>query len=214
VGNLDKSVWTSRQRRSRTIFIEMRTSVGSEYYLRHLRSSACGTRLRAGPHSWRRFAFFEDNSPALAELPSLAYVCGGGPKRKQEDTLPSQYGSLIDSFCQRTQRNWLEEIGDGHCGIRCLWRQFDEVGTASIDSGHIRNGREKLASALRTHSSSIVKVLVQKYGGDGGITVDEIEDRAKLHERLIRFAIRLIMLVDFILWILSLGQWKLTKRYI
>ena len=78
VGNLDKSVWTSpRRRRSRTMFMEMCTSVGSEYHLRHLRSSACGTRLRAGPHSWRRFAFFEDNSPAQAGLPSLAYVCGG-----------------------------------------------------------------------------------------------------------------------------------------
>ena len=77
VGNY-KSLWISRQKRLRTIFIEMRTSVGSEYYLRHLRSSAFGTRLRAGPHS-----------------------CGGSPKQKQqEDTLPSQYGSFMDSFCQ------------------------------------------------------------------------------------------------------------------
>ena len=76
----------------------------------------------------------------------------------------------------------LEEIGDGHCGIRGLWRQFDEVGTASFNSGQIRKGRDKLASALRTHSRSIVKVLVEKYGGNGGISFDEIEDRAKLHE--------------------------------
>ena len=98
---------------------------------RHLRSSVCGTRPRTGPHSWRRFAFFEDNSTARAELPILVYVCGGGPKRKhQEDTLPSQYGSLMDSFCKRTQRTWVEEIGDGHCGIRSFWRQFDEtIGT-------------------------------------------------------------------------------------
>jgi hypothetical protein len=47
------------------------------YYLRHLRSSVCGTRPRSGPHSWRRFAFFEDSSPARAELPTLTYVCGG-----------------------------------------------------------------------------------------------------------------------------------------
>ena len=154
---------------------------------RHLRSSVCGTRPRTGPHSWRRFAFFEDNSTARAELPILVYVCGGGPKRKhQEDTLPSQYGSLMDSFCKRTQRTWVEEIGDGHCGIRSFWRQFDETigtGTASINSGHIRNGREKLASALRTYSSSIVHVLVQQYGGMGGITSHEIKDRADLHER-------------------------------
>ena len=148
------------------------------------------------PHSWRRFAFFEDNSTARAELPILAYVCGGGPKRKhQKDTLPSQYGSLMDSFCKRTQRTWVEEIGDGHCGIRSFWRQFDETigtGTASINSGHIRNGRVKLASALRTYSSSIVHVLVQQYGGMGGITSHEVEDRADLHERCdARFSNRL-----------------------
>ena len=115
--------------------------------------------------------------------------------------MPSQYGSLMDSFCQtrlrkqkqqentlhsfceRTQRKRVEEIGDGHCGIRCFWRQFNKVGTASIDSGDIRNGRDKLASALQTNSSSIVNLLMQIYGGDGGITLDEIEDRAKLHER-------------------------------
>ena len=32
VGNLNNSVWTTRQRRSRTIFMEMHTSVGSGYY--------------------------------------------------------------------------------------------------------------------------------------------------------------------------------------
>ena len=125
-----------------TIFA-LRTPVGSEYYLRHLRTSACGTRARTGPRSWRRFAFFEDSSKALAELPTLTFVSGGGLKRRRQlDTSSSQYGSLMKSFCQRTKRKWVEEIGDGHCGIRSSWRQFDTtIGeeTASMDSGHIRN---------------------------------------------------------------------------
>jgi len=126
VSNLEKSsVWISRQRRSRSVFGEMRTSVGSEYYLRHIRSSATGTRLRVGPHSWSGFAFFEDYSPAQAdqlrvgphswsgffedyspaqaELPSLANVGGGGPKWKQQvERLPT--------FSQLKERKWVKEI--------------------------------------------------------------------------------------------------------
>ena len=116
---------------------------------------------------------------------TLTFLSGGGLKqRRQLDTSSFQYGSLMKSFCQRTKRKWVEEIGVGHCGIRSFWRQFDTtIGeeTASMDSGHIRNGREKLASALRTHSSSIVNVLKQKYGGTGSIISLEIEKRAKLH---------------------------------
>ena len=126
VSKLEKSsVWISRQRRSRSVFGEMRTSVGSEYYLRHIRSSATGTRLRVGPHSWSGFAFFEDYSPAQAdqlrvgphswsgffedyspaqaELPSLANVGGGGPKWKQQvERLPT--------FSQLKERKWVKEI--------------------------------------------------------------------------------------------------------
>ena len=95
----------------------MRVSVGS------LRSNAYGSRLRAGPHSCDggpkqkqqkdtlplMESFYQTqlqaNSPLRAELPSLAYVYGGGSKRKQqenampENAMPSQYRWLMDSFC-------------------------------------------------------------------------------------------------------------------
>ena len=139
------------------------TLVGSEYYLRHLRTSACGTRARTGPCSSGHFAFFEDSPKAQAEeLPT--FIFGGSPKRsrqadlskaqaeelptfifgggpKQADTSPSQY----KSFCQRTKRKLVQEFGDGHCGIRSLWRQFDKaIGeeNTSINPEHIRNGQK------------------------------------------------------------------------
>ena len=84
-------------------------------------------------------------------------------------------------FYQRTKRKWVEEIPDGHCGIRSMWRQ-DTSGEeiANIDSKHIRKGRDKLASALRSHSSSIVNVIEKEYG-TGCIASQEIEDQAKRH---------------------------------
>jgi len=62
-----------------------------------------------------------------------------------------------------------------------MWRQ-DTSGEeiANIDSKHIRKGRDKLASALRTHSSSIVNVIEKEYGA-GYIASQEIEDQAKRH---------------------------------
>ena len=45
--------------------------------------------------------------------------------------------------------------------------------------GH-NHGWNFIASALRTHSTSIVEVIVSTC--DGGITFDEIEDRAKLYD--------------------------------
>ena len=90
-------------------------------------------------------------------------------------------------ICQLTQRTWVEEIGDGHCGIRGLLRHFDETTgteTASIDLGNIRNGRGKLAFALRTYSSSIINEFVQNHVGTGGVTSQDIEDHAKQHQSL------------------------------
>ena len=171
------------------------TLVGSEYYLRHLRTSACGTRARTSPCSSGHFAFFEDSPKAQAEeLPT--FIFGGSPKRsrqadllkaqaeelptfifgggpKQADTPPSQ----LTSFCKRTKRKLVREIGDGHCGVRSLWRQVDKsIGeaSASINSEHIRNGRVLLASALRTNSSSIIKVIEQRYGIDGNEVSSEV----------------------------------------
>ena len=92
----------------------------------------------------------------------MTFAFGGGPKRsRQADTLPSQHDELTKFFCQRTKRKLVQEVGDGHCGIRGLWRQFDRAigeGSASMNSEHIRNGRKKLASALRTYPSSIIEV--------------------------------------------------------
>ena len=70
------------------------------------------------------------------------------------------------------QTKLVQELGDGNCGIRSLWRQFDKTiseESTSINSEHIRNGRNKFALALRANSSSFIEVLVKKYGGDGGI---------------------------------------------
>jgi len=135
-----------------------------------LRTSACGTRARTSPCSSGHFAFFEDSPKAQAEeLPT--FIFGGGPN--QEDTPQFQY----TSFCQRTKRMLVKEIGDGNCGVRGLWRQFDKsIGEAStsINSEHIRSGREKLASALRTNSSSIIKVIEQRYGIDGNEVSSEV----------------------------------------
>ena len=171
------------------------TLVGSEYYLRHLRTSACGTRARTSPCSSGHFAFFEDSLKAQAEeLPTFifggspkpsrqvdlskvqaeefpTFIFGGGPN--QEDTPQFQY----TSFCQRTKRMLVKEIGDGNCGVRGLWRQFDKsIGEAStsINSEHIRSGRVLLASALRTNSSSIIKVIEQRYGIDGNEVSSEV----------------------------------------
>ena len=71
------------------------------------------------------FAFFEDSPKAQAEeLPTATSIFGGGPKRsRQAGTSPSQY----KSFCQRTKRKLVQEFGDGHCGIRSLWCQFDKT---------------------------------------------------------------------------------------
>ena len=75
------------------------------------------------------------------------------------------------------QRTWVEEIPDEHCGIRSMWRQDTSCGEfANIDSENIRKGRGKLASGLRTHSSSIVNVIKIE-----STDPQEIEDRAKLH---------------------------------
>ena len=169
--------------------------MGSEYYLRHLRTSACGTRARTSPCSSGHFAFFEDSLKAQAEeLPTFifggspkpsrqvdlskvqaeefpTFIFGGGPN--QEDTPQFQY----TSFCQRTKRMLVKEIGDGNCGVRGLWRQFDKsIGEAStsINSEHIRSGREKLASALRTNSSSIIEIIEQRYGIDGNEVSSEV----------------------------------------
>ena len=234
VGTLDATLWPIARWGCPPMKYAARTHVGSEYYLRHLRTSACGTRARTGPRSWRRFPLRRlgesDNErqsrphrrflkkenkrkrkaerrrgsdkecgrrgrkhatgkpigkpPTLTSIGTI-YVYGGGSTRKQQRAAStSQYGSLIKSFCQRTNRKRVQESGDGHCGVRSLWRQFDAATgkkTASINSEHIRSGREKLATALRTHSKSIITVLKQKYGGTGGITSHEIEERAKLH---------------------------------
>ena len=234
VGTLDATLWPIARWGCPPMKYAARTHVGSEYYLRHLRTSACGTRARTGPRSWRRFPLRRlgesDNErqsrphrrflkkenkrkrkaerrrgsdkecgrrgrkhatgkpigkpPTLTSIGTI-YVYGGGLTRKQQRAAStSQYGSLIKSFCQRTNRKRVQESGDGHCGVRSLWRQFDAATgkkTASINSEHIRSGREKLATALRTHSKSIITVLKQIYGGTGGITSHEIEERAKLH---------------------------------
>ena len=56
-----------------------------------------------------------DLSKAQAEeLPT--FIFGGGPK--QADTPPSQ----CTSFCQRTKRMLVPEIGDGHCGAEADFR--------------------------------------------------------------------------------------------
>ena len=80
------------------------TLMGSGYYSRHLRTSACGTRARTGPCSSGHFAFFEDSPKAQAEeLPT--FIFGGGPKRsRQAGTSPSQY----KSFCQRKKRKLVQ----------------------------------------------------------------------------------------------------------
>ena len=55
------------------------TLVGSEYYLRHLRTNACGTRARTSPCSSGHFAFFEDLPKAqVEELPT--FIFGGSLK--------------------------------------------------------------------------------------------------------------------------------------
>ena len=46
--------------------------------------------------------------------------------------------------------------------------------STSINSEHIRSGREKLASALRTNSSSIIEVIEQRYGIDGNEVSSEV----------------------------------------
>ena len=79
---------------------------------------------------------------------------------------------LIELFCQRTKRMWVEEMAIDIRALGAFGRQFCETTgtrTAIIDSGNILNGREKLASALRSHSGSIANVLVQKYGSTSGI---------------------------------------------
>jgi hypothetical protein len=86
--------------------------------------------------------------------------------------LPSQYVLLIEPFCQRTKRLRVEEMAIEIWALGAFGRQFGETTgtrTAIIDSGNILNGREKPASALRSHSGSIANVLVKKYGGTSGI---------------------------------------------
>ena len=68
-----------------------------------------------------------------------------------------KYDLLIKSFCEQTQRTFVEKTVDGQ---NYRWNF--------------------IASALRTHSTSIIEVILSAC--DGGITFDEIEDRAKLYD--------------------------------
>ena len=206
VDNVDRAVWPILRWGCAPTRFAVQRPVGPEYCLRHLRTSAFGTRGQTGSSGTRprtdlherkgaerqfrpqhclmrkdeqqqRQRKCRGSKQAIADLPTLRYVYGGGPKKRKPRNASFQYDSLFQSFCQRTQRIWVEEIPDGHCGIRSTWRQDTSRGEfASIDSEHIRKSREKLASGLRIHSSSIVNVIEIE-----STDPQEIEDRAKLH---------------------------------
>jgi len=130
------------RRSAPTRFALERTQVGSEYYLRHLRTCACGTRAktsargtrpRTDPHEGkdaeRQFqqehCFMRKEEHPL----NLPYVYGGGPKKQNvQNTWSSQCASLFKSFLQRVKRDYAVETPDGHCGIRSMWRQDNLAG--------------------------------------------------------------------------------------
>ena len=71
------------------------TLVGSEYYLRHLRTSACGTRARTSPCSSGHFAFFEDSPKAqVEELPT--FIFGGSLKQSRQ----------VSGFIKGSSHSW------------------------------------------------------------------------------------------------------------
>ena len=79
-------------------------------------------------------------------------------------------------------RAYINEVGDGNCGLRSMLRQDNSCGEfAKITSEHIRNGRVKPASALQTYSSFIVNLIKGAHGVAGRIGPREIEERAELH---------------------------------
>ena len=189
------------RRSAPTRFALERTQVGSVYYLRHLRTCACrtrgktsarGTRSRTDPHEGKdaerqlqqeHCLIRKEEQQAIANPPTLTYVYGGGPKKQDvKNTWSSECAALLKSFLQRVKRAYVIEPDDGHCGIRSMWRQDNSCGEfAKIDSEHIRKGRDKLAWALRNHSSFIVNLIEGAHGEAGCINPQEIEERAKLH---------------------------------
>ena len=119
-------------------------------------------------------------------------TCGGFINPWLEESQRSlqainKYCSLIASLCEGSQRTFVEEDPDGHCGFRGLSRKLFNKGTdtESIDASHVEFGRNFIASALRTHSTSIVELIASQYGHgetEACRIVDEIEARAQLHE--------------------------------
>jgi len=101
---------------------------------------------------------------------------------KNQNTSSSQYASSVKSFLQRVNRAYINEVGDGNCGLRSMLRQDNSCGEfAKITPEHIRNGRVKLASALQTYSSFTVNLIKGAHGVAGCIGPREIEERAQLH---------------------------------
>ena len=189
VDNLNRTLWPILRWGCAPTRSPVQTPVGPKYYLRHLRTSACGTRGQTGSRGTRPWTDLHErkgaerqfrpqhflmrkeeqqqrqrecrgSKQAIIDLPTLTYIYGGGPKKRKAQNTSSQYDPLFQSTCQRTQRICVEEIPDGNFGIRSMWRQDTSCGKfANINSEHIRKSRGKLASGLRTHSSYIVNVI-------------------------------------------------------
>jgi hypothetical protein len=103
----------------------------------------------------------------------------GGGLQSSNVADSKKFKETLDSFLIRSQRMRIRELGDGHCGIRSLFRQLHpDVGTDphGITAANLREGRQQLAEALLNNCAGIVHIL--RYFGT---TVADVSARANLH---------------------------------
>ena len=148
-----------------------------------LRTEACKKRLaectRLRRCEWERGRkLSQEQDPNGIEGTSFPTFFGGGLQSSNVAD-SKKFKETLDSFLIRSQRMRIRELGDGHCGIRSLFRQLHpDVGTDphGITAANLREGRQQLAEALLNNCAGIVHIL--RYFGT---TVADVSARANLH---------------------------------